>query len=102
MKQNNCNEELQSRCGFFKKATKSVLPIVSAVMFIAAVIMVGTPTVAKAKAASALGCTAACACTTCTETCAKDSACTETCAKECSGCKNSCATTCQDGSIDNK
>lgn len=49
MEKKNCNEELQSRREFFKKAAKGVLPILGAV------VLAGAPAIVKAAEENPMG-----------------------------------------------
>ncbi|MBR3831034.1 MAG: Cys-Xaa-Xaa-Xaa repeat radical SAM target protein [Muribaculaceae bacterium] len=80
----NKNEELKSRRDFFKKAAKSALPILGAV------VLASSPIVSKA--ATAMSCD-----NTCQISCARDCiggchyGCKTSCSDSCSGsCKKSC------------
>ncbi len=82
------NEELKSRRDFFKKAAKSALPIIGAV------VLASSPLVSKA--ATAMGCDY-----TCKTSCANDcyGSCRYACKSTCSGtCSGSCKTSCSSGS----
>lgn len=85
------NKELQSRREFFKKAAKSALPILGAV------ILASSPIISKATQSEVMGCTGTCygtcknACTGCEYTCEG------TCKNACTSCKYTCEGTC-DGS----
>lgn len=72
MTEKNKNEELQSRRSFFKKAAKTVLPILGAILIGSTHIEV------KASSKPATGCE-----TTCT-------GCTGRCLGVCTGCENVC------------
>lgn len=77
MKEKKENEELQSRRSFFKKAAKSVLPILGAIAF------ANIPLVSKA-AQPAMDCSYGCY-----------SVCSDDCYSQCSGsCKRSCTGSC--------
>ncbi|MDO5526379.1 MAG: Cys-Xaa-Xaa-Xaa repeat radical SAM target protein [Prevotella sp.] len=77
MEKKNCNEKLQSRREFFKKAAKGVLPILSVA------VLAGAPAIVKANVIPS-------GCTHCTD------ACTANCQKSCSGrCTGTCKATCQ-------
>lgn len=93
MKKNQNNEELQSRREFFKKAAKSALPILGAI------VLAGAPGVVKANNSSPMGChfgcTAGCqnSCDGCSGGCS--SGCQGSCYTGCyNGCRNSCQYTC--------
>lgn len=76
MEKKQRNEELQSRREFFKKAAKSTLPILGAIMFAA------TPMIAMERTASS-NC---------------NGSCTDICQNSCSGgCYRSCVGSCQRG-----
>lgn len=79
------DEELKSRRDFFKKATKSALPILGAI------ILSSTPFVSKA--AIATGCNTTCA-LRCTTTCF---GCKGGCTSTCKGCRYSCTEGCFGG-----
>ncbi len=91
------NEELKSRRDFFKKAAKSALPIIGAV------VLANSPIVSKA-AETAMGCGNYCsggcygACTGCGGGCANEcvSGCKGTCRHTCAG---SCGRTCGRGVV---
>lgn len=75
------NEELQSRRDFFKKAAKSALPILGAVL------LANTPTIVKASEADSMGCNYSCS-----------GGCSGGCGRVCSyGCSNSCSGSCSGG-----
>lgn len=78
----NKNEELKSRRDFFKKAAKSALPILGAV------VLASSPLVSKA-AETAMGC-GFCqySCTACV------GGCMDNCARNCKACSNGCARGC--------
>lgn len=90
--------ELQSRRDFFKKAAKSALPILGAI------VLAGMPNVVKA-AETPMGCETTCsgACRdnchyTCLDTCR--GGCNDTCSRTCKGrctytCEGSCTNTCE-------
>ena len=88
MEKNKKNEELQSRREFFKKAAKSALPILGAI------VLAGTPTIAKAVEKAPMGCTGTCyggcygGCKGCSTTC------TGTCSHGCRGCSTTCTGGC--------
>ncbi len=87
----NKNEELKSRRDFFKKAAKSALPILGAV------VLSSTPLISQA-AETAMGC-AACK-GTCFVSCQGDCKgyCKGTCKYECTtSCRNGCRNTCYGG-----
>ena len=96
MKQNEKNEELQSRREFFKKAAKSVLPILGVIA------LAGTPGIVKATE-EAMGCDYNCSysCSyTCYNTCRNtcSGGCKGGCGGACSyGCQNTCKGSCQGG-----
>ncbi|MBE6318378.1 MAG: Cys-Xaa-Xaa-Xaa repeat radical SAM target protein [Bacteroidales bacterium] len=84
----NRNEELKSRRDFFKKAVKSALPILGAV------VLASSPIVSKA--ATTMGCDY-----TCKTSCANDcyGSCRYGCQSTCTGtCSGSCKTSCSSGS----
>lgn len=91
------NEELKSRRDFFKKAAKSILPILSGIT------IVSFPFVSKAaKSAMGWGCSGCY--TTCAYTCRGSCyngcyttcviGCAHTCQGVCGGCRNDCTHTC--------
>ena len=80
------NEELQNRREFFKKAAKSALPILGAI------VLAGTPQLSKAINTQATYCQAGYACT---GGCSGD--CKGTCKFGCSGCSGGCKGTCKFG-----
>lgn len=86
------NEGLQSRREFFKRAAKSVLPIIGFVTLT----IVPTPI----KASSVTGCETTCF-GACTETCfgcsGECTGCTGSCLGVCKGCENMCRETCLAG-----
>lgn len=112
MEKNKKNEELQSRREFFKKAAKTVLPI------LASIVLASTPTILKAKETTPqwcrFGCAGFCAgqcyascvggcyvgCVGCVGFCKVQcigciGTCQGTCLNSCSGgCINSCAMEC--------
>ena len=73
------NEEVQSRRDFFKKAAKSALPILGAVL------LANTPTIVKATEAEPMGCSYS-GCW---------GSCSGTCSGGCMGCKGTCTGGCQ-------
>lgn len=81
------NEELQSRREFFKKAAKSALPILGAI------VMASTPGMLNAAESSPMGCSSDGCSYTCNTSCAR--ACRGTCN---SLCMNSCYKSCNGGS----
>ena len=77
------NEEIQSRRDFFKKAAKSALPILGAVL------LANAPTIVKAAESESepMGCNYSCS-----------GGCKGGCGRVCSyGCSNSCSGTCTGG-----
>jgi len=84
-------EDFRSRREFFKKAAKSVLPLLAAVAF------VGNPIIVKAIEKSPMGCTGTCTgycdggCKGCSTTCSG------TCSGGCTGCSTTCSGTCSGG-----
>ena len=87
MKRTKKNEELQSRREFFKKAAKSALPILGAV------ILSNTPLLAKASEESPMGCRGNCS-YGCGGVCS--SSCSGGCKGGCGGaCSYSCQNTCK-------
>lgn len=83
MDTDNTNEKLQSRREFFKKAAKSVLPILGAIA------LSHVPTILKAEPKTPMGCDYSCwnAC--------GDSVCQGTCIGGCyNTCNDSCRNTC--------
>lgn len=72
----NKNEELKSRRDFFKKAAKSALPILGAV------VLASSPLVSKA-AESMMSCNGSCS-----------GSCLGTCNSGCTGCTGSCSGSC--------
>lgn len=95
MKKNGKNEELQSRREFFKKAAKSALPILGAI------VLAQTPTILNATSKNPMGCNYACSVgcgTGCSGRC--DGTCTDACSRGCSvscltGCNTTCRLTCE-------
>lgn len=88
MKQKKTNEELQSRREFFKKAAKSALPVVGAVL------LSQVSTIPALAATECSGCTGACV-TTCAGTCM--GTCKGSCDASCQGtCDGSCKAGCGD------
>ncbi|MDE7378046.1 MAG: Cys-Xaa-Xaa-Xaa repeat radical SAM target protein [Paraprevotella sp.] len=85
MKKKNQNEELQSRREFFKKAAKSALPILGAV------VLAGAPAIMNASEKIPMGCEYGCS-GSCYGRC--DGSCQGNCYTTCSG---SCRGTCQTG-----
>lgn len=73
MEKNEKNEELQNRREFFKKAAKSALPILGAI------VLAGAPQILKATEKSPMGCNYGCA---------------GACYTQCYGCLHSCNTVC--------
>lgn len=100
----NKNEELKSRREFFKKAAKSALPILGAV------VLASSPIVSKA-AETAMGCNYGCAgaCSgSCSGSCTTEcyGYCTNSCKYGCEGkcrggCENSCQGRCKNLSYNN-
>ncbi len=97
MKKKNQNEELQSRREFFKKAAKSALPILGAV------VLAGAPAIVKATEDVPMGCRATCSGScygSCRGACMSScmGSCTGSCMSSCmNGCKGSCQTSCMYG-----
>ena len=77
MKKNQNNEELQSRREFFKKAAKSALPILGAI------VLAGTPGIVKAAEKEPMDCQRLC-----------NGSCYYYCDNACSGCKGTCSGSC--------
>lgn len=82
MEKKNRKEELQSRREFFKKAAKSALPILGAI------VLASAPTIVNAAEKTPMGCQFGC-----------KSMCTGTCWGSCqtgckTGCKHGCTKTC--------
>lgn len=88
----NKNEELKSRRDFFKKAAKSALPILGAV------VLASSPLISKA-AKTAMGCNYGCA-GACSGSCSGScqygcsSSCYGDCLTACKGCRGGCTGTC--------
>lgn len=80
MERNN-KKELQSRREFFKKAAKSVLPVV------AAVALASAPTITDASETTPMGCSF--------------SDCTMTCSGGCMGCTGGCTGSCKQSCSNN-
>lgn len=83
MEKNKNNEELQSRREFFKKAAKSALPILGAV------VLASAPGIANAaESAAEMGCSTNCnqRCSGCGTACFKG--CSNGCSGGCTGCLN--------------
>ena len=74
------NKEIQSRRDFFKKAAKSALPILGAVL------LANAPTIVKAAESSPMGC---------------DNSCRSGCYRTCDGCEGSCRGTCKYDACEN-
>ena len=90
MKQNEKNEELQSRREFFKKAAKGALPILGAIA------LAGAPGIVKA-AEEAMDCNYSCS-YSCSNSCRGDcyGGCSGSCGGACSySCQNTCKGSCQ-------
>ena len=90
MKQNEKNEELQSRREFFKKAAKGALPILGAIA------LAGAPGVVKA-AEEAMDCNYSCS-YSCSNSCRGNcyGGCSGSCGGACSySCQNTCKGSCQ-------
>lgn len=86
------DEELQSRREFFKKAAKSALPILGAI------VLANAPTIAKATESESCdwGCSGSCW-SSCQSSCR--GYCSSGCTGSCSGgCKGACANSCNAGS----
>ena len=80
----NRNEELKSRRDFFKKAAKSALPIIGAI------VMSNMPLISNASEVQ-MGCRFGCAgycIDTCSGTC--KGTCIDACSRMCNGCHHSC------------
>lgn len=86
------NEELKSRREFFKKAAKSALPILGAV------VLASTPIISKASETAMgcrFGCSSACS-SSCTSSCytgcvgSCKGTCSDVCSRLCNGCHHSC------------
>ncbi|MGN1219279.1 MAG: Cys-Xaa-Xaa-Xaa repeat radical SAM target protein [Phocaeicola sp.] len=91
MNKNGKNEELQSRREFFKKAAKGALPILGAI------VLAGTPTIAKAVSEAPMGCQYSCT-AWCADNCSGkcQGSCTTACSRGCSNyCNGGCSTTCR-------
>ena len=93
MEKNEKNEELQNRREFFKKAAKSALPILGAI------VLAGAPQILKATEKSPMGCNYGCAgacytqCYGCLHSCNR--MCADSCNFNCKdGCKGGCMGTC--------
>ena len=93
MEKNEKNEELQNRRDFFKKAAKSALPILGAI------VLAGAPHILKATEKSPMGCNYGCAgacytqCYGCLHSCNR--MCADSCNFNCKGgCKGGCMGTC--------
>ena len=85
------SEEIQSRRDFFKKAAKSALPILGAVL------LANAPTIVKAAEPEPMGCNYSCT-GWCKDNCSGGckGTCTTACARGCSNyCNASCSTTCR-------
>lgn len=103
MKKSKKNEELQSRREFFKKAAKSALPILGAI------VLASSPVLVQAVEKAPTGCTGTCVggcyggckgcSTTCSGTCSGSCShtCSTTCSGTCSGGCKGCSTTCTGG-----
>lgn len=87
MEKNKKNEELQSRRQFFKKAAKSALPILGAIVLTTA------PSILTAAEGSPMGCSGYCS-QHCSAGCA--SSCTG-CGGGCKGCTGTCENACARG-----
>lgn len=90
MKQNEKNEELQSRREFFKKAAKGALPILGAIA------LAGAPGIVKA-AEEAMDCNYSCS-YSCSNSCRGNcyGGCSGSCGGACSySCQNTCKGSCQ-------
>ena len=93
MKEKQKNGELQTRREFFKKAAKSVLPIV------AGVVVAGMPQVVKAMEKAPMGCQGYSCQGGCQFSCSQvcNSSCQGSCKNDCyRSCYNGCNTTCKD------
>lgn len=95
MEKNKKNEELQSRREFFKKATKSVLPILGTIL------LASTPAFIKAKSSTPMGCMFGCV-GMCLNMCT--TSCSNSCMGWCSGtciamCSNDCTNFCKGGCL---
>ena len=91
MEKKEKREELQSRREFFKKAAKSALPILGAI------VLANAPGIANAAEDAPMGCKYMCA-NTCLGTCKGrcDSTCRTGCHWSCSGsCDRSCSGSCK-------
>lgn len=93
MEKNEKNEELQNRREFFKKAAKSALPILGAI------VLAGAPQILKATEKNPMGCNYGCAgacytqCYGCLHSCNR--MCADSCNFNCKGgCKGGCMGTC--------
>lgn len=88
MKENK-NKELQSRRDFFKKAAKSALPIIGAI------VLAGAPGIVKAASEEATSCQFGCS-YSCSGSCG--GACSYSCQNTCSGgCQGRCTMVCASG-----
>lgn len=86
----NKNEELQSRRDFFKKAAKTALPILGAI------VLANTPNIIKAEEDNPMGCDFGCS-YGCQGGCGRACSygCTNSCSGSCSGaCKGGCSRSC--------
>ena len=81
MEKKEKREELQSRREFFKKAAKSALPILGAI------VLANAPVIANATEDAPMGCNYGCTTT-----------CIGSCKGACSSCSHGCARTCMSGS----
>ena len=81
MEKTEKREELQSRREFFKKAAKSALPILGAI------VLANAPGIANATEDAPMGCNYGCTTT-----------CIGSCKGACSSCSHGCARTCMSGS----
>lgn len=81
MEKKEKREELQSRREFFKKAAKSALPILGAI------VLANAPGIANAAEDAPMGCNYGCTTT-----------CIGSCKGACSSCSHGCARTCMSGS----
>lgn len=92
MEEKNKKEELRSRRDFFKKAVKTALPIMGAI------VLANVPGITKA-AGDPMGCSKY-GCGTCTGGCRGtcSGSCSTTCSGSCDGsCKYGCQSTCKGG-----
>lgn len=90
MKENEKDEELQSRREFFKRAAKSALPILGAIA------LAGTPSIVKA-AEEVMDCNYSCS-YSCSNSCRGNcyGGCSGSCGGACSySCRNTCKGSCQ-------